>query len=439
MSSSKIKSTKTFSTIDAQLEEVKHIVERHLSKKRKKSVKRHSKIYDIVKEFIIEKQLILYGGFALNEVLPQKYKFYDEHELPDFDCFSMNALEDAKELANKLCNEHQKFVQVKEGFHKGTFKVFVDFDVILDVTQVTTKFFKYMLKTARTNKYINISDDRFLIVSIDFMRWSIHKELSRPEGSLFRWEKVYKRYITFIRHFVKTDDTKKDLIENKLESNSISDPVLIELLESLRDIIKTHNYPLIGNFAIGLHLNKQVEKLKCCKLADWLSTFDMLSSSPQRLVKELNSKLPLPSGYKYILEERNQNSLYFVEVMPYRIRCFVECPDESIFSLYTVYSTHENCYSVKDIKGYRVGSIDTILCMLFGYYMVYDMFEPKNRHKTQLIKYYINILEKKALKIPIKERLLTSCYGDEKSLKDFKRENWDKQRFVYKSQLCSKK
>ena len=55
----------------------------------------------IVEEFIKRKKLICYGGTAINNILPKKAQFYDKKfELPDYDVFSPNAIDDAKELTD---------------------------------------------------------------------------------------------------------------------------------------------------------------------------------------------------------------------------------------------------------------------------------------------------------------------------------------------------
>ena len=54
----------------------------------------------IVENFIREKKLICYGGTAINNILPAEDQFYNrDMEVPDYDFFSNNALEHAKELA----------------------------------------------------------------------------------------------------------------------------------------------------------------------------------------------------------------------------------------------------------------------------------------------------------------------------------------------------
>ena len=58
-------------------------------------------MFEILEKFIIQKKLILYGGLALNRLIPKQDQFYNSDiDLPDYDVFSENALDDAKEIAN---------------------------------------------------------------------------------------------------------------------------------------------------------------------------------------------------------------------------------------------------------------------------------------------------------------------------------------------------
>ena len=96
--------------------------------------------FDVVVEFIKDKGLKLYGGQALHEHL-KKYKegFYKKSEFPDYDVFSPNAWEHAKELANIFYNMGFDFSEARgsilnDDTHQ-TYKVGVDMMFILDLTQ----------------------------------------------------------------------------------------------------------------------------------------------------------------------------------------------------------------------------------------------------------------------------------------------------------------
>ena len=93
------------------------------------------KIIDIVERFLRDKKRICYGGTAINNLLPQNDQFYNkEIELPDYDFYSPEPLKDAKELADIYYEEGYTEIEAKSGMHAGTFKVFVNYIPVADIT-----------------------------------------------------------------------------------------------------------------------------------------------------------------------------------------------------------------------------------------------------------------------------------------------------------------
>ena len=88
------------------------IMKEDAKQKQKKHVKEMQRAFNIIKEFIIENQLIVYGGLALNNLLPEKYKFYTKDDIPDYDFYSPNGMEHSVNLANKLYIAGYKYVSV---------------------------------------------------------------------------------------------------------------------------------------------------------------------------------------------------------------------------------------------------------------------------------------------------------------------------------------
>ena len=81
------------------------------------------KIISIVEDFISRKKLVCYGGTAINNILPEDAQFYNKDiELPDYDFYSDNALDDAKELADIYYKAGYEDVEAKSGVHHGTYK-----------------------------------------------------------------------------------------------------------------------------------------------------------------------------------------------------------------------------------------------------------------------------------------------------------------------------
>ena len=104
-------------------------------------------ILKIVEEFIINKKLVCYGGTAINNILPKYAQFYDkEIEIPDYDFFSNDALNHAKELADIYFKAGYNDVEAKAGAHQGTFKVFVNFIPIADITYLAKPIYDSIQK-----------------------------------------------------------------------------------------------------------------------------------------------------------------------------------------------------------------------------------------------------------------------------------------------------
>ena len=145
------------------------------------------KMIQMLEKWLIEKGCLCYGGTALNAVLPKNVQFYNRDvELPDYDFFSPNALEDAIELSQYYHKAGFGMIEAKSGVHHGTFKVYVNFIPIADITQLEPILFENMKKDS-------ISIGGIYYAPIHFLRLACFTELSRPKGDISRWEKVLKR------------------------------------------------------------------------------------------------------------------------------------------------------------------------------------------------------------------------------------------------------
>ena len=106
--------------------------------------------------------------------------------MPDYDFFSTNALQTAKNLADLYYKNGFISVEAKAGVHEGTFKVYVNYMAIADITHVPIRIFNQLKKDSITRNGIKYAPANYL-------RMAAYLELSRPLGDVSRWEKVYKR------------------------------------------------------------------------------------------------------------------------------------------------------------------------------------------------------------------------------------------------------
>ena len=93
--------------------------------------------------------------------------------------FSMDAMKDAKELADIYAKEGFEEVEAKSGVHKGTYKVYVNFTPVADITHLDPEIYKNLQRDS-----INIVGIHY--ASPNYLRMAMYLELSRPAGDVSR-------------------------------------------------------------------------------------------------------------------------------------------------------------------------------------------------------------------------------------------------------------
>ena len=180
-------------------------------------------IIRVVENFIRSKKLICYGGTAINNILPKNAQFYNfASEIPDYDFYSTNAMDDAKELADVYLKEGFQNVEAKAGVHYGTYKVYVNYIPVADITYLNNAIFKQIKEEA-----INIAGLHY--APPNFLRMAMYLELSRPAGDTSRWEKVLKRLVLLNKYYpLKTQTNCSNVdFQRKMEATNNNSEKLI--------------------------------------------------------------------------------------------------------------------------------------------------------------------------------------------------------------------
>jgi len=147
------------------------------------------KIVDVMEAFLKSRGRVVYGGAAINAYLSPETRFYDPKlHLPDYDFLTPDPLQDTADLIAQFKREGFQEVEAKFGIHEGTYKVFVNFRAAADITYMPTDLYTNTLKESTLINGIRCA-------SPDFLRMNIYVELSRPQGNISRWEKVYQRLL----------------------------------------------------------------------------------------------------------------------------------------------------------------------------------------------------------------------------------------------------
>jgi len=247
------------------------------------------KIIEVLETFLKRKRLICYGGTAINNILPEYDQFYDKDvEIPDYDFYSPNALSDAKELADIYNSLGYNDVEARAAVHVGTYKVFVNFIPVADVTQMEPKLFKTVLRESIKINGIHYAPPNFL-------RMAVYKELSRPKGDISRWEKVYKRLVLLNKHYP-MKNPKCDSMKFLRDFEGTSEDSTL-IYDTVKDTMIDLGLVFIGGFASSLY-GKYMPKEQQHFIEN-VPDFDVLADDPKTATTIIKERL-MAQGFKNI-------------------------------------------------------------------------------------------------------------------------------------------
>lgn len=358
------------------------------------------RMIEIVEDFLRKKKLICYGGTAINNILPDQDKFYDKDvEIPDYDFFSMNAMEDAIELADIYAKEGFDEVEAKSGVHKGTYKVYVNFTPVADITHLDKEIFNNLYRNS-----INVIGIRY--ASPNFLRMAMYLELSRPMGDVSRWEKVLKRLTLLNKHYplkgYNCDEVefqrkaKGDMDENSRLSN-IARTTLINM-----------GVVFFGGFALSEYSKYMPKKIR--EKFSNIPDFDVLSENPQQTADILKDQLQ-EEGYTHVKVVRHENIGEIVAVH-YDVRV----GNETICFIYEPLACHS--YNVVHIKGMsiKIATIDTMLSFYLAFLYTDRPYYNDDRILC-MCEFLFQVQQKNRLQQKgILRRFSVKCYGEQATL-----------------------
>ena len=359
-------------------------------------------IIQLVEEFIKDKQLLCYGGSAINNILPLSYRFYDkDYELPDYDFYSTTPMEDAKELADIYFKEGFKEVEAKSGSHPGTYKVFVNFIPIADITYLDKFLFKELKKNA-------IRELGIYYAPPNFLKMAMFIELSRPKGDVSRWEKVLKRLIILNKVYpIMNKKCNKDDFQRKMVvSHKMSD----KIYESVKSLFIDLKVVFFGGFAISVY-----SKYMPIKISHKNPDFDVLAEEPERVAQLVKEKLKdIDIHHIDIVKHEKIGELigehYEVKVGNETI-CFIYAP--------------VGCHSYNELKQgkltLRIATIDTILSFYLAFLYINKPYYYDKTRFLCMSEYLFNVQQHNRLSQKgVLKRFSTLCIGTQETLEEIK-------------------
>jgi hypothetical protein len=369
-------------------------------------------IIQIVEQFLIKKKRVCYGGTAINNILPIDDQFYDkEIEIPDYDFFSPEALKDAKDLADIYFKLGFTDVEAKAGVHHGTFKVFVNFIPVADITQLPKKLYKSVFDNA-----IKIAGIHY--ASPDYLRMSMYLELSRPKGDVSRWEKVLKRLTLLNKNYpLKGKDCNLDKIQRSMERLNKQEKNNIELIfHTVRDSFINQGLVFFGGMANSLYMKYLKHGISTEKIPD----FDVLSENPEQAATIVKERLQ-DEGIKNIKIDKHAGVGEIV-APHYEIRV----DNDTIAFIYEPLGCHSYNMITIDGKKARIATIDTMLSFYLAFiYADLPYYDP-NRILC-MSEYLFKVQQENRLKQKgLLKRFNMDCYGDQITLESTRKEKTKK-------------
>ena len=413
----------TMSFQECELAILRHAVDEseHLVKKTVANSEEVERMITILETFLRRKKLICYGGTAINNILPKDAQFYDRDiEVPDYDFYSSRPMEDAKELADIYHKEGYAEVEAKSGMHYGTFKVFVNFIPIADITLLPRPIFNVLSKEA-----IHISGIRYC--PANFLRMNMYLELSRPMGDVSRWEKLLKRLVLLNKYYpLKVAGCEHVEIQRNIEDGNSSkgkdSQDSAQMYRVARDALIDQGVIFFGGYANSLYGRYMPKHER--RLVENIPDFDVIAERAGDVAHMVADRLK-DAGF------RRANVLVRAPIGEILLTHYeIRVGDETIAFVYEPMACHNyNRIRIQD-KQVNVATIDTLLSFLLAFYYIDRPYYSQFRDRILCIAQFLfrvqqrNRLEQRGLL----KRFSIQCYGKQKTVEDIRAEKTAKYR-----------
>jgi len=338
------------------------------------------KIFEIVESFIKNNKGICYGGTAINNILPLKDQFYKPHDIPDYDFFSKTPMEDAIKLCDIYYKSGFQHVEAKSGLHAGTYKVFVDFIPVADITFIESKFFDNIIKEC-------IKKGGILYAPPNFLRMAMYVELSRPDGDVSRWEKVFIRLELLNKYYP---------IKEKCVSASPS-PQNSTLFKTLLKTFSKNNVVFFGGYALSMYSELFLNAL---------TFFDVISINAKKVADESVDQLQKLNIHASVVVHE--------EVSGYIGKSYEITVDKRpVAFIYEPIACYNYNTVVKNGIKINIATTDTMLSFYFMFLYINEDYET-----NRIICMCRDIIKLQEKNEKLMKRFTLNCIGTQKTQRD---------------------
>lgn len=366
-------------------------------------------IIGIVENFLRKKKLVCYGGTAINNILPKQDQFYNKDvEIPDYDFYSPNALNDAKELVDIFVATNFIEVEAKSGQHHGTYKVFVNFIPVADISELPKELFNSI-----KNDSIKIAG--ILYAPPNLLRMGMYLELSRPAGDVSRWEKVLKRLTLLNKHYpLKGKECSHVDFQRPMGESEHAN----EIYDSVQRTLIDQGVVFFGGYALSLYSQYMPKHLKS-KLQK-IPDFDILSEEPLLTAQIIKERL----------NDINVKNVKIIKKPPLgeiiATHYEIKVDNDTVVFIYEPIACHS--YNIIKEGGYdvKVATIDTMLSFYLAFLYADRPYYDKDRILC-MSDYLFQVQEKNKLQQKgLLKRFSINCIGHQETVEEMRAEKAEK-------------
>ena len=362
----------------------------------------------IVEQFLQDTKCICYGGTAINNILPEEAQFYNrETEIPDYDFFSPTPMDHAKELADIFFNAGYSDVEAKAGVHAGTFKVFVNFIPMADITELHPTLFDNISRDA-------IEINGLLYCPANFLRMNMFIELSRPDGDVSRWEKVLKRLTLLNQYYpLVAENCDKVTFQRTMEKNQTQSEKIYEIT---RDSFIDQGCVFFGGYASSMYARYMSASQK--RVARSIPDFDVLAEDVEMSCAMIKEQLEAHGMKKIEIFSHDAVGETIPEHREIRVG------KDTIAFVYKPMACHSYNVLEQYGKSIRVATIDTMLTFYLAFlYGDHSDVEGYNERVLCMAKFLFDVEQKNRLaQKGLLKRFSMTCYGTQETLETMRAE-----------------
>lgn len=378
------------SKIDKIIHRIEKIVEQKADEIENNNYQKYKTIFDMTIRFLQKKELLLYGGFAINELMPASLKIYKKNTLPDIDFFTYKPKEIATYLVKQFRNAGYDTSSFSEALHPGTFKVFVHGLQVADITGVSKTAFQRLSKDSVKGA------SGLPIVDPQYLRMTLHVLMSQAIDS-HRWPKVFARLISFYKIY----PPKKCVAPN-----SEPKPLPRGLLDDIYRIVEKEKYVVFGANELKLMLHDHEAHNHSMPPLQMITDPD-----PEHVATYILKQIPSFDLHVHVYKKD--------DFVPKHV--IIKYGSQYVAAIYQA----DACITFNDLRGLRVASIHTMLrmylAMTFSDYRHFKNFADDLECITSSLSYLQQTLSKHKQKRILKE-FITECYGTQPGLVTMRRE-----------------